>query len=778
MALTIGNVDFGIDANTQGLQKALGRLKAFEAQVNKVARSQQKGAQAAANAMGKQESAIKRAFQQTINLRKELKKSGASATEIARVSTAFKKLTADLTKGRITTLEYTRALDGFNAKLGRSKRALQGLKAGEAARQGDKLTTTLRNLESASVLAVGPLSGLGARIRSLGAIMNRTTFLMAIMFGAIAGGVVALTKLTTAAVRAGAEWERSMARFLAATGSLEQASAEMLFVIKTSRELGLRITTTAKAFSRLTAAASGTRLEGIETQKIFLGVSKAAAALRLTNVEVEGTFRAIEQIMSKGTVQAEELRGQLGERLPGAFNRAAKAMGVTTQELGKLLKQGRITAEEFLPKFTAELDRAFGARAAANLQSFDGALANLFNSFFLFSKQFDEFTRASQITVGVLNSVAGALDSLRGSMDTVFKVLGAATGALAGFVAQLLILGGAGVIGGIVAFGISIAKTTKGVALFNIALNAIPFTRVATGLIKLATVVGGAALGWKAMEKVISDVDDILQKLEESAAGAGDGLGGIVTGERSADFDKFLRQLDVMQARLIQVRKGVKELREFDELFTPLERFKEALEKSNLTTKEQIQLTDQFIVLLKQLNDEERRLSDVAQRSANAVVNSLEDMIFKAESAREVFRSLAKELIRLGIRAAILDPLARGLGSIFGGLGFPTLNPAVAPLSQIPGRQAGGPVAGGRSFLVGERGPELFTPSINGNITPSNQLAGAGGGGGVNITINAPGADQGTIARIQEIIVTQLAPQIINAATRNTFTRLKRPRFA
>ena len=46
-------------------------------------------------------------------------------------------------------------------------------------------------------------------------------------------------------------------------------------------------------------------------------------------------------------------------------------------------------------------------------------------------------------------------------------------------------------------------------------------------------------------------------------------------------------------------------------------------------------------------------------------------------------------------------------------------------------RAAGGPVIGGSTYLVGERGPELFTPSSSGNITPNSAM------GGMNISVNA-----------------------------------------
>lgn len=57
---------------------------------------------------------------------------------------------------------------------------------------------------------------------------------------------------------------------------------------------------------------------------------------------------------------------------------------------------------------------------------------------------------------------------------------------------------------------------------------------------------------------------------------------------------------------------------------------------------------------------------------------------------------------------------------------------------QYSGRQFGGPVTGGGSYIVGERGPELFTPQGNGSITPNNQL---GMGGGANITFNIDATD-------------------------------------
>jgi tape measure domain-containing protein len=98
-------------------------------------------------------------------------------------------------------------------------------------------------------------------------------------------------------------------------------------------------------------------------RNIYSAVTEAGTALNLSKDELSGVFLALGQMISKGKVQAEELRGQLGERLPGAFGLAAKAMGVTTGELDKLLETGKVTAEDMLPKLADALHNKFGKAA-------------------------------------------------------------------------------------------------------------------------------------------------------------------------------------------------------------------------------------------------------------------------------------------------------------------------------------------------------------------------------------------------------------------------------
>ena len=68
-------------------------------------------------------------------------------------------------------------------------------------------------------------------------------------------------------------------------------------------------------------------------------------------------------------------------------------------------------------------------------------------------------------------------------------------------------------------------------------------------------------------------------------------------------------------------------------------------------------------------------------------------------------------------------------------------------LNKIQARADGGPVTGGRPYLVGERGPELFTPSASGSITPNHQMGGGGGGQTINMTIDVSGVTDRTDKR-------------------------------
>ncbi|WP_099368071.1 tape measure protein [Sphingobacterium sp. 1.A.4] len=165
------------------------------------------------------------------------------------------------------------------------------------------------------------------------------------------------------------------------SGSTDEFNKNLEFLRETSDRLGLNFIASAESFKLWQGSARLSNLTADESRKIFESVANASAKMKLSNEQVQGTFLALSQMMSKGKVQAEELRGQLGERIPGAFEMAAEAMGVTTAELNKMLEKGEVIAQDFLPRFADQLDKTFGNDKNERIQGMSASIERLKNNF-------------------------------------------------------------------------------------------------------------------------------------------------------------------------------------------------------------------------------------------------------------------------------------------------------------------------------------------------------------------------------------------------------------
>ena len=221
----------------------------------------------------------------------------------------------------------------------------------------------------------------------------------------------------------------SMNNALAALhGSQEQANADMAFIVQSASRMGVEVQTAAQAFISLTASTKGTALEGQNTRAIFEAVAGSMALLGKSSAETQRALSAISQIASKGTVSMEELRGQLGEALPGAMQASARAMGRTTEELIALVSTGTLTAEEFLPKLAAALNDTFGTEAPDTLAA---GMARLQNSVQLAFKDLgdsgsvDAFKAAMEGAGFAVNLVATILLGFQEAVEVTGKSIGA-----------------------------------------------------------------------------------------------------------------------------------------------------------------------------------------------------------------------------------------------------------------------------------------------------------------------------------------------------------------
>jgi tape measure domain-containing protein len=193
---------------------------------------------------------------------------------------------------------------------------------------------------------------------------------------AVIGGIAAVS-LGKTIVNTTAKYQAFDNAIKTASGSALEGQKNLSFLNDQVDRLGLDINAAYSGYKTFSGALMGSVLAGEKANTIFRQVSEASTVMGLTGEQTEGAFLALGQMISKGKVQAEELRGQLGERIPGAFQIAARAMNMTTAELDDFMKDGKLIAEDFLPKFGAELERTFGKKAGEASDSLQSNLNRL-----------------------------------------------------------------------------------------------------------------------------------------------------------------------------------------------------------------------------------------------------------------------------------------------------------------------------------------------------------------------------------------------------------------
>lgn len=241
------------------------------------------------------------------------------------------------------------------------------------------------------------------------------------------GGVInAYRDLETAQNRLGVAFEQNDAA----------VSAEMTFLRQEAQRLGIVFTDLAKAYGNITINAQMAGLSTRETRDLFLSLAEAGRVVGLSQDDMNAVFKAFEQIMNKGKFSAEELRGQLGERLPGAVKILAAALGVTTSELDKMMEAGEVIADRSTLAAVADrLREQFGPQLQAALQNTTTEIG-----------RFQDNLKEAQLRVaegGFIDGLTIALRDLNAwfqSDDGVrfFTGLGAALGKFMGLLPALL----------------------------------------------------------------------------------------------------------------------------------------------------------------------------------------------------------------------------------------------------------------------------------------------------------------------------------------------------
>ncbi|HCK1075375.1 TPA: tape measure protein [Escherichia coli] len=197
----------------------------------------------------------------------------------------------------------------------------------------------------------------------------------------------------------------------------EGAKRATEFVKNLADSSGVDQIETLSSFAKFSAGAGD--MDAGQKESLFSNVIGTSRLMGLSTDEINGILKAFEQMASKGKIQAEELRGQLGDRMAGAFQLFARSLGMTTEELDKAMKDGKVLSKDVLPKVSAEMgrmiDKAGGWEKIINsTQTQLGRLSNSWNNnlALMFDGSQEGLTDFTRSLTNLLGSLGGQSKNL------------------------------------------------------------------------------------------------------------------------------------------------------------------------------------------------------------------------------------------------------------------------------------------------------------------------------------------------------------------------------
>ena len=217
---------------------------------------------------------------------------------------------------------------------------------------------------------------------------------------------------------------------------------------------------------------------------------------------------------------------------------------------------------------------------------------------------------------------------------------------------------------------------------------------------------------------------------------------------------KLRQQNDLLKAKINGNHEEVLLAQQVNEIARGM--LDDGLTEQEIDRKKIEDLLTQNNLMEKQAQQAEKvkqQFASLGQSLATDVADGLQGIIRGTSTLNDMLNNVLNKLIDAAFNMAffgnpqgtlggggLFGTVISGFGSIFGGnkgpFGGAPLGPLGNPLSQhtdltVGVRAGGGSVKGGSQYLVGERGPELFTPGVSGMVTPNHAL-----GGSTNVVVN------------------------------------------
>jgi tape measure domain-containing protein len=213
------------------------------------------------------------------------------------------------------------------------------------------------------------IDNVNTKTTNLGTSTGLTAKAFAVWNNAIRVGLDLAKKLAVQIYEVNKQYTAMEFALKAVTSGEEDYQNSLTFTRGLVAKYGGDLISITKQYTKFRAATKTSNLTLSQTNSIYEDIHKSAAILHLDNQSLERSFKALEQMISKGKVSSEELRQQLGDHLPGAYAILAESMGITTAELDKQLKAGTVMADEVLPEFAKELLKTYGGDTVKSIEN-------------------------------------------------------------------------------------------------------------------------------------------------------------------------------------------------------------------------------------------------------------------------------------------------------------------------------------------------------------------------------------------------------------------------
>jgi tape measure domain-containing protein len=287
-------------------------------------------------------------------LRRVQQNSSNSIASLRNYKNAWRDIAEQVDIGSKEFKQATEEAKKLDAQLQKAQGRRQGGGAGARLRAGTQIAGTI----SAANVFGGAEGAIGA---ALGAFAGPQ--------GALVGGAIgAQVGQLRQAAGATAEYSANLAKLRIAlvgvTTSQEEYQLSLAFIKKTTEDFAVPQDVVTRQFTKLQASVQGAGGNIEDTKVAFNGIVAAVRATGGSLADVDAALTATAQVFSKGKVSAEELRQQIGERLPGAFTLFAESIGKTPQELDKALEDGKVSLQDF-QTFAESLFERYGQTAQA-----------------------------------------------------------------------------------------------------------------------------------------------------------------------------------------------------------------------------------------------------------------------------------------------------------------------------------------------------------------------------------------------------------------------------